>query len=211
MSKTTIKQKAEAILSEKTSKIIASNIKKNVTIFDVTGTYEGGNTHSVTLHPADYVAISLGQLAAAMDAQLSSTDKQKYLDTEGSGYFPAVVVAKGTYTHRNGSQVGVYDNAQIIITINAASIKAQVCTPDGHMMYSMCNIVQADSCFEYPYPMKVSDFISTFVNYHVLCPITLGNGGVSFEFQAPLSTMDIKGTNLSATIDTSNYNIFTTL
>ena len=48
MSKTTIKQKAEAILSEKTSKIIAPNIKKNVTIFDVTGSYEGIDTSDAT-------------------------------------------------------------------------------------------------------------------------------------------------------------------
>lgn len=186
-------------------------IKKNTKILGVTGTYEGEGQHSITLYPDDGVAISLRQLAAAMDAQLSSTDKQKYLNTEGSGYFPAVVVAKGTYTHRNGSQVNVYDNAQIIISINNTIISAQVCTPDGNIMHKMCNIVQADSCFDYPYPMKVADFITSFNNYYKVYSVTLGQGGVSFEFQSPLSTMDIKGTNLSATINTLNYNIFTVL
>ena len=35
----TLKQKSQAILNEKTSKIIPSNIKEGVQIFDVTGTY----------------------------------------------------------------------------------------------------------------------------------------------------------------------------
>ena len=36
----TLKQKSQAILNEKTSKIIPENIKNGVTIFDVVGTYE---------------------------------------------------------------------------------------------------------------------------------------------------------------------------
>lgn len=38
----TLKTKAQSILTEKTNKIIPGNIKKDVTIFDVTGTFEGG-------------------------------------------------------------------------------------------------------------------------------------------------------------------------
>ena len=37
----TILQKAQAILAEKTTKVIPTNIKSGVTIFDVTGTYTG--------------------------------------------------------------------------------------------------------------------------------------------------------------------------
>jgi len=40
----TIKQLANSILSEKNSKIISENIKKNVEIFDITGSYEGIDT-----------------------------------------------------------------------------------------------------------------------------------------------------------------------
>lgn len=37
----TILQKAQAILAEKTNKVLPANIKNGVTIFDVTGTYTG--------------------------------------------------------------------------------------------------------------------------------------------------------------------------
>lgn len=37
----TLKTKAQSILTEKNNKIIPENIKKGVTIFDVTGTHEG--------------------------------------------------------------------------------------------------------------------------------------------------------------------------
>lgn len=37
----TILQKAQAILAEKTAKVLPANIKNGVTIFDVTGTYTG--------------------------------------------------------------------------------------------------------------------------------------------------------------------------
>lgn len=55
MSKQTIKNKAEAILSEKTNKIVASNIKKDVTIFDVTGSYEGIDTSDANATDLDIV------------------------------------------------------------------------------------------------------------------------------------------------------------
>lgn len=55
MSKQTIKNKAEAILSEKTNKIVASNIKKDVTIFDVTGSYEGIDTSDANATASDIV------------------------------------------------------------------------------------------------------------------------------------------------------------
>ena len=55
MSKQTIKNKAEAILSEKTNKIIASNIKKDVTIFDITGSYEGIDTSDANATASDIV------------------------------------------------------------------------------------------------------------------------------------------------------------
>lgn len=55
MSKQTIKQKADSILAEKTSKIIPENIKKNTTIFDVTGTYEGIDTSDATATETDLV------------------------------------------------------------------------------------------------------------------------------------------------------------
>lgn len=42
----TLKQKAQSILDEKESKIIAENIKKDITVFDITGTYEGNNSPS---------------------------------------------------------------------------------------------------------------------------------------------------------------------
>ena len=38
-----LKTNLEEILQEKQTKIIPENIKKDVTIFDVTGTYEGAN------------------------------------------------------------------------------------------------------------------------------------------------------------------------
>lgn len=37
----TLKEKAQDILNEKTEKIVPENIKKDITIFDITGTYEG--------------------------------------------------------------------------------------------------------------------------------------------------------------------------
>lgn len=55
-----LKTKAQSILTEKNTKIIPSNIKSGVTIFDVTGTYEGGgrlNIYVQTTAPSTYAGI----------------------------------------------------------------------------------------------------------------------------------------------------------
>lgn len=46
----TLKEKAENILTEKEEKIIPENIKKDISIFNVTGTYEGSSSQ-ITLPP----------------------------------------------------------------------------------------------------------------------------------------------------------------
>lgn len=53
MSSKTLKQKAEAIQTEKNNKIIPGNIKKNVQIFDVTGTLEAIDTSDATAEAMD--------------------------------------------------------------------------------------------------------------------------------------------------------------
>lgn len=53
MSSKTLKQKAEAIQTEKNNKIIPGNIKKNVKIFDVTGTLEAIDTSDATAEAID--------------------------------------------------------------------------------------------------------------------------------------------------------------
>lgn len=56
MSKQTLKEKAQAILTEKESKIIAGNIKKDIQIFDVTGSLESLDTSDATATANDLVA-----------------------------------------------------------------------------------------------------------------------------------------------------------
>lgn len=53
MSSKTLKQKAEAIQTEKNTKIVPGNIKKNVQIFDVTGTLEAIDTSDATAEAMD--------------------------------------------------------------------------------------------------------------------------------------------------------------
>ena len=53
MSSKTLKQKAEAIQTEKNNKIIPGNIKKNVQIFNVTGTLEAIDTSDATAEAMD--------------------------------------------------------------------------------------------------------------------------------------------------------------
>ena len=45
----TLKEKAETIATEKTEKIIPENIKSGITIFDITGTYAGGEINNCIL------------------------------------------------------------------------------------------------------------------------------------------------------------------
>lgn len=47
MSVETLKNKAQNILTEKTNKIIPENIKKDISIFNVTGTYEGEESSGI--------------------------------------------------------------------------------------------------------------------------------------------------------------------
>ena len=51
-----LKTNLEAILQEKQDKIIPANIKKDVQIFDITGTYEGLDTSDADAMPLDIVA-----------------------------------------------------------------------------------------------------------------------------------------------------------
>ena len=51
-----LKTNLEAILQEKQDKIIPENIKKDIQIFDVTGTYEGLDTSDADAIPLDIVA-----------------------------------------------------------------------------------------------------------------------------------------------------------
>ena len=62
----TLKNKAQSILTEKNNKIIPENIKKNIQIFDVTGTYEGSGTTGGTARPNDIAILK----TAYVDGQL---------------------------------------------------------------------------------------------------------------------------------------------
>lgn len=53
---TLLETNLEAILQEKQDKIIPGNIKKDVQIFDITGTYEGLDTSDADAIPLDIVA-----------------------------------------------------------------------------------------------------------------------------------------------------------
>jgi len=112
MSKQTIKQKADSILAEKTSKIIPENIKKNTTIFDVTGTYEGNGNLNII-----YDITELPSTASDGDiCLLNKLNDQKnltYLEYKGdSGW---------RFVDYDGYHQDIYNNMYLEIDFNALS------------------------------------------------------------------------------------------
>ena len=111
MSSKTLKQKAEAIQTEKNNKIIPGNIKKNVQIFDVTGTLEAIDTSDAT---AEAIDIAEDKIAYVNGQKVVGTIKDfrgaSGTESEGSSTIDSVL-SNGLFLL---SHVGEQDDAIII-------------------------------------------------------------------------------------------------
>lgn len=86
----TLKEKAQSILTEKTNKIKPGNIKKNVQIFDVTGTYSADTVWNI-----DYYLQHL-----LIDCDVIANTLSDYIQTQGAsfGNNEVSISAGGVYT-----------------------------------------------------------------------------------------------------------------
>ena len=103
----TLKQKAQAILAEKEAKIVAENIKKDVTIFDITGSYEGSGSKQeydeytqVDFTDFDNDFISHIEFAEDMGGELpvfaNLTIYKVGANRTGNNYYPYIITSKYT-------------------------------------------------------------------------------------------------------------------
>ena len=85
----TLKQKAQDILDEKEEKIIPENIKKDIQIFDVTGTLEEGiDTSDATATENDLVADTTAYVnGVKLDGTLMDSREQSTIPYVGSAYY----------------------------------------------------------------------------------------------------------------------------
>lgn len=103
----TLKAKAQNILNEKTEKIIPENIKKDITIFDITGTYEGSGSKQeydeytqVDFTDFDSDFISHIKFAEDMGGELpvfaNLTIYKVGANRTGNNYYPYIITSKYT-------------------------------------------------------------------------------------------------------------------
>ena len=85
----TLKEKAEQILQEKEEKILAENIKKDIQIFDVTGTLEEGiDTSDATATENDIVENTSAYVdGVKLDGTLMDSREQSTIPYVGSAYY----------------------------------------------------------------------------------------------------------------------------
>ena len=96
----TLLQKAQQALNEKTTKIIPENIKKNVTVFGVTGTYEGSGGGGAGLGIRKIYngrkAVFYGHnLATLLNRKVTTEQKTWQLCKDGETRFPAMSISCG--------------------------------------------------------------------------------------------------------------------
>ena len=111
----TILQKAQAILAEKTTKVIPTNIKSGVTIFDVTGTYTG-EAKTISQVEVNLITSKVTVLNTALTALeiITSPDTVESLGYDASNIDTAndsitiAVTSTGTYSVDDDNIV--YDN-----------------------------------------------------------------------------------------------------
>lgn len=132
----TLKQKAETILQEKEEKIIPENIKKDISIFNVTGTYEGSS--SQTTLPPYYILKKIPFLYINSSGQVKNGDSYVFMvaynslkyrcpiisNTGHNEYLKAIVedsseYAEGDATIPIRNQLDYYDKIlSVMITTN---------------------------------------------------------------------------------------------
>ena len=101
----TILQKAQAILAEKTNKVLPANIKNGVTIFDVTGTYTG---EAKTISQAEITLIT--SKVTVLNTALTTLEIITSPDTvESLGYTASAIDTTNNSVTITVTNTGTYD------------------------------------------------------------------------------------------------------
>lgn len=103
----TLLQKAQQALNEKTTKIIPENIRAGVTIFGVTGTYEGGEPKSeiFSVTAGQIISIDWMEISNTILNNTTDTDLQKAIAIASCG--SPCTIQFGTYTNDEDVVFGV--------------------------------------------------------------------------------------------------------
>lgn len=116
----TLLNKANEILTEKNSKIIPENIKKDVQIFDIIGTYEGEPLQptyiSKSFKEGDMVKINWNAIANALESQLTPAEKAKEVYTASSGETYTLEVATEDEVEFNTGFLLIYEYNELRFT-----------------------------------------------------------------------------------------------
>lgn len=153
----TLLQKANQIKAEKDTKVIPSNIKAGVTMFGVTGTYDG--TVQLDLSEGSQMIFHVSDLATLLNTALTAEQKEAELTLVQSAPSTIITLGDCTYTPDGGStQTG----AKLEVTIfNGDTVNLSITGTDeydnDHIISEI--VTEEDISGDWSEPFTVSDFI----------------------------------------------------
>lgn len=157
----TLKDKAQDILDEKNEKIKPENIKKDIQIFDVTGT--AVVNQPVIINPNDRVCFNIVDLIEALDSQLTEAEKDKPMYVDECGNAPTIQGINASVVESNNSNI--YGSLSIYLIVDNLSKTAITLSLDdlnGHSTTLSFKLIDIDGTGSLPSPCSVNDFIEAF-------------------------------------------------
>lgn len=158
----TLKDKAQDILDEKNEKIKPENIKKDIQIFDITGT--AVVNQPVIINPNDKVCFNIVDLIEALDSQLTEAEKDKPMYIDECGNAPTIQGINASVVESNNSNI--YGSLSVYFmvddTLGKTTVSLSLVNPNSSVISLCPELINIEGTGSLPNPCSVNDFIEAF-------------------------------------------------
>jgi len=151
----TLLQKANQIKAEKDAKIIPSNIRAGVTIFGVTGTYDG--TVQLDLSAGSQIISHVSDLATLLNTALTAEQKEAEISLAQSAASNIITLGNCKYTPDGGA---TQTDANLGLTIYGGNqLNLSIIDALGTEHFIAEIVTESDISGDWSEPFTISDFI----------------------------------------------------